>query len=148
MSHTARHSHTTSAKALLISTLNTEHSVVRWRAAHWCACGAEYISKGPLVASTGLTRESLEAELGEWKRLGDFLIRGLGFPAAEKLNDAQRRRPLAQAHLANAALMVLNPTCQCPAQTLCGLHSRVCKGISRCSAACSCWDAQSLGVCV
>jgi hypothetical protein len=79
--------------------------VVRWFAADCHTCEAEYISQGPLVASTGLTRESLEAELGEWKRLGDFLIRSLGFPAAEKLNDAQRRRPLARAHLANAALL-------------------------------------------
>jgi len=116
----------------LVSTLSTEHSVVRRRAAHWCACGAEYISKGPLVASTGLTRESLEAELGEWKHLGDFLMRGLGFPAAEKLSDAQRRRPLAQAHRANAALLGAVPTCQCPAQTLCGLYSRVCRGTARC----------------
>ena len=51
---------------------------------------AEYISHGPLAASCGLTSTSVRADLEEWKSLGAFLTRNLGFPVEGELTDAQR----------------------------------------------------------
>ena len=55
--------------------------------------GADYISQGPLASSCGLASSAVKKDLAEWKRLGDFLIKNLGFPARAQLSDVQRCLP-------------------------------------------------------
>ena len=55
---------------------------------------ADYISQGPLASSCGLASSAVKKDLAEWKRLGDFLIKNLGFPARAQLSDVQRCVPV------------------------------------------------------
>lgn len=51
---------------------------------------AEYILQGPLVKPCKLSADSVNSDLDEWKELGDLLIRNLGFPERDELDDIQR----------------------------------------------------------
>lgn len=51
---------------------------------------ADFICASPLLASCGLSRDEVEAELGEWSRLGGLVLKSLGLPAVEDADIAQK----------------------------------------------------------
>lgn len=51
---------------------------------------AEYIIEGPLLRSCKLSPSDVKSNIPVWKDLGDSLIKNLGFPARDSLDDIQR----------------------------------------------------------